>query len=224
MKTNFDYSLSSLRQILFPREFRITRSAWSLELTERMAKSIEASIRASVAAARAAEAAAKAQEQAARRQLESPPIPDISATLQERLKFLADVGTGLWRMRRNMVPPGTSRLLDARPLEEMRKPFRWLVSTWDTLKESGLEIQDHTGDRYISGQSLKAHFETAPDLHEDTIIDTIKPTIYFDGKIIQMGEVVVGTPDLAQSQSSHPTLASFAAPEKPPEGKNYFAS
>ena len=103
----------------------------------------------------------------------------------------------------------------------MRKPFRWLVSTWDTLKECGLEIQDHTGDRYISGQSLKAHFEATPNLHEDTIVDTIKPTIYFDGKIIQMGEVVVGTPDMAESQPPQP--APVPAPAKPTtEGKSYF--
>jgi hypothetical protein len=214
---------SALRQFLIPREFRIARPAWSVQLGERVAKAIETAARAAADSARAVEAAAKAQEEAAKRQLELPPAPDINATLQERLKFLADVGTGLWRMRRNMVPPGAGRLLDARPLEEMRKPFRWLVSTWDTLKESGLEIQDHTGDRYISGQSLKAHFEAAPDLHEDTITDTIKPTIYFDGKILQMGEVVVGTPDLAEAQQPQSSPAPSPA-KSPTGGKSYFAT
>jgi hypothetical protein len=212
------HSLQWLRQFLIPCEFRIARPAWPAQLRERLAVAFET-------AARAVEAAAKTQEEAAKRQIKLPLAPDPAAPFQERLKFLADVGTGLWRMRRNMVTPGTSRLLDARPLEEMRKPFRWLVSTWDTLKESGLEIQDHTGDRYISGQSLKAHFEAAPDLHEDTIIDTIKPTIYFDGKIIQMGEVVVGTPDLAEAQPPKPTPTISPAPSRPPpEGKSYFAS
>ncbi len=175
-----------LRQLLYRPEFRIGRPAWPADLSGRLAQAIEA-------AARAAQTAAQAQ--IARKEAEPAAAADLQAALQERLKFLADVGTGLWRMRRAMVPPDSGWLLDARPREEMRKPFRWLVSTWDALKESGLEIQDHTGERYISGQSLKAHFEAAPDLAEDTIVDTIKPTIYLDGRIIQMGEVVVGTPE-----------------------------
>ena len=216
--------LGDLRQLLYPREFRIGRPGWPADLSVRLAQAIEG-------AARAAQETAKAQQEAARRQPEPAATAELQAALQERLKFLADVGTGLWRMRRAMVPPDSGRLLDARPREEMRKPFRWLVSTWDALKESGLEIQDHTGDRYISGQALKAHFEAAPDLPEDTIIDTIKPTIYFDGRIIQMGEVVVGTPDLAAAPSSEPpapTQPSAPPPTDPPrpspESKGYFAT
>lgn len=212
---------SDFRQLLFHREFRIARPAWPDQLGERLAKAIETAARAIADSARAVEAAAKAQEEAAKVQIDLPPPPDINATLQERLRFLADVGTGLWRMRRSMVSTDFRNLLEARPLEEMRKPFRWLVSTWDVLKESGLEIQDHRGDRYISGQSLKAHFEAAPDLHEDTIIETIKPTIFFDSKIIQMGEVVVGTPDLAEGQ---PTQSPPATGKLPTGGKSYFAS
>lgn len=210
--------LGSLHQLLYPREFRIGRPGWPADLSARLAQAIEA-------AARAAQDAAKAREEASLRQDEPAATAQLQAALQERLKFLADVGTGLWRMRRAMVPPDSGRLLDARPREEMRKPFRWLVSTWDALKESGLEIQDHTGERYISGQSLKAHFEAAPDLAEDTIIDTIKPTIYLDGQIIQMGEVVVGTPDLAAAPSPQPAAPPPADPAKPPSGgKSYFAT
>jgi hypothetical protein len=212
---------SGFRQLMYPREFRISPSVWPAELSERLGVAVENAARAAAEAARAAEAAATAQEQAAKKQLELPPAPDIKATLQERLKFLADVGTGLWRMRRNMVPPGTTRLIEARPREEMKKPFNWLASTWEVLRENTLEIQDHTGDRYLSGQPLKAHFEAAPDLHEDTIIDTIKPTIYFDGKIIQMGEVVVGTPDLVDDVEQQPQTE---PPKAPPTGKSYFAS
>jgi len=208
----FQNIIGTLRQFLYPLEFRIHQTAWPTDLVGRLAIAIETAMRAATDAARAAETSAKSQEELNKRALNMPPPPDINATIQERFKFLADVGTGLWRMRRNMVPHGSTRMLDARPLEEMRKPFRWLVSTWDTLKESGLEIQDHTGDRYISGQSLKAHFEAAPNLHEDTIIDTIKP-IYFEGKIIQMGEVVVGTPDLAETPPVQP--ASGSTPSKP---------
>src|SRR4051794_21921431 len=84
--------LTVLRQLLVPREFRIAKSAWPAQLRERLAKAIDDAMRAATESARSVEAAAKAQEEAAKRQGLLPPDPDNKATLQERLKFLADVG------------------------------------------------------------------------------------------------------------------------------------
>ena len=166
-------------------------------MREELAGALEDAHRA-VAAAVAESAKEASGDAAAAPPREGPGVAmSTDAELRERLRFLADVATGLWRIRRNMVDRSAGRLADARPLDEMRKPCRWLVSTWDALQRHGLEIQDHSGDRYVAGQSLKAHFEAAPELHEDTITDTIMPTIYFNGEVIQMGEVVVGTPDMA---------------------------
>ena len=93
--------------------------------------------------------------------------------------------------------------MEARPVDGMRKSFNWLVSVWDVLKENGLEIQDHTGSVYREGQDLKVPaFEPTPGLNVDTVIDTIKPSIYLDGRMIQMGEVVVGTPEAASQGKS----------------------
>ncbi len=180
------------RQLLFPREFRIEAPSWPPALAERLAKALEA---ASQAARDAVRAEAQSTRESAVTGTTQPP-PGSASACTDRTAFLADLATGLWRMRRTMVPTGTIRLLEARPIEAVRKPFRWLVSIWDMLKENGLEIQDHTGDRYISGQAIKAQaFEPAPGLKEETVIDTIKPSIYLDGRMIQMGEVVVGTPE-----------------------------
>ena len=195
--------IPSIRQFLFPREFRIDRSAYPEEVRELLTRGIE-------------------------HFLKNWPPPVVPPPKQDtqRLLFLADVATGLWRMRRNMVPTGSTRLMDARPMEEMRKPFRWLVSVWDALKENGLEIQDHTGDLYDSGQFLKAPaFEPTPGLRQDTVIDTIKPSIYLDGKMIQMGEVVVGIPETPDPGSvKPPSLVSSDRPKTPPSGKSYSAT
>lgn len=186
--------LGTLRQFLYPFEFRISQQTWPPQLSERLARAIEA-------AAFAVADAAKATEAAAKQKIKLPPPPDATATLQDRLKYLADVGTGLWRMRRAMVQPGWVKLVDARPMSEMQRPYRWLESAEKRFKEFGLEIQDHNGNKYISGQALEATFQPAPDLHEDMIVETIMPTIYFDGKRIQMGNVLVGTPDLEETES-----------------------
>jgi hypothetical protein len=168
--------LQSWRQCLWPAEFRISATGYPADVRSKLTRAVEHFLK----------------------NWPPPPAPQPAVQDSHRLLFLADIGTGLWRMRRNMVPPNSPRLLEARPAEEMRKPFRWLVSVWDALKENGLEIQDHTGDLYRSGQALKVPaYEPKPGLTEETVIDTIIPTIYLDGKMIQMGEVVVGTPEAA---------------------------
>lgn len=191
-----------LRQMLVPREFRIASPAWPPDLARRLATAIGNAARAAADSAEAARKAALTQRDAAAGQNQSSKSPDAGDALQKRLKFLAEVATGLWRMRRCMVAPGPGRLLDASPLETMRKPFRWLVSAWDALKENGVEIQDHTGDPDIPGQLLNRHFELAPDFKQSTIVDTIKPTVYLDGRIIQVGEVIIGTPASADSEAA----------------------
>lgn len=106
--------------------------------------------------------------------------------------LLTDLGTGLWRLRQKMVQPGT-----AEPLDEMRRAFRHLESTWNVLIQAGVEIQDHTGEDVPEGgvYALRAiAYEPTPGLSREQVIETIKPSIYFNKQLIQMGEVVIGTP------------------------------
>lgn len=200
--------LNCLRQMLVPMEFRIARPAWLSQLSDRIARAIESVAGASVVSAQAVEAVAKPQLEATSRQVDPPLTPDGSVAFRERINLLAAAGTDLWRTRRILVQSGFGRLEEKCPLEGMNKPLKRLVSTLEAFKEFGLEIQDHTGDRYVSGQAIMAHFEPAPpelNLDEDTIVDTIMPTIYFDGTIIQMGEVVVGTTDLMNAPRPNST-------------------
>ncbi len=198
-------SIQPLRQLIFPQEFRIYRSAYPEEVRGQLTRAIEHFMK-----------------------NWPPPVgpPPPPPQDPQRLLFLTDIGTGLWRMRRSMVPTNSVRLMDARPEDEMRKPFRWLVSIWDVLKASGLEIQDHTGDLFDSGQALKAPaFEPTPGLKEETVISTIKPSIYYNGKMIQMGEVVVGTPETPDSGLAKPLSSpSSNNPKTTPPGKSYSAT
>jgi hypothetical protein len=190
MRVSLVSVLADARQVLLPRELRIGRPVVSVPV-ERLLHAIE---QITDAMARASKTGV---EHSVPRTHEQPTETSAGAAeeLQRRMRFLAEVGTGLWRMRRNMVQPGHP-LRDAPPKDEMRKPFRWLVSAWDTLQQAGIEIQDHTGDDYLPGQSLTAHFEPAADRPDNTVVETIKPTIYFDQRVIQLGEVIVSAADL----------------------------
>ena len=104
---------------------------------------------------------------------------------------LADLVTGLWRLREKMLDGETGR-----PLEEMRRAFRHLESAWDILAQVGVQVQEHSRSRYDPGLSLKVvAFQPTPGLDCKTVIETLKPTVYMKGQRIQVGEVVVGTPE-----------------------------
>jgi hypothetical protein len=107
--------------------------------------------------------------------------------------MLPDLCTGLWRLRRRMIDPETDR-----PLEEMRKPFRHLESVWDTLADAGVDIRDHTNEpvpEYGSlGLSVLA-YQPMPGFERERVIETVKPSVYVGGRLLQMGQVIVGTPE-----------------------------
>lgn len=106
----------------------------------------------------------------------------------------AKIGTELWRLRpklQKMTHPGTNELTD-----EARRADRHVQRIWEALSDAGIEIKDHTDQPYNPGFSLNviAHQPVA-GISAETIIETIKPTIYYRHEQIQSGEVIVGVPE-----------------------------
>ena len=115
----------------------------------------------------------------------------------ELIKLLADVGTGLWRLRSKMLPTGSKH-----PSEENRRPYKQLEAILDILAAGGVQIRDHTGEAVPRGGAYSLNvlaYEPTAGLAREQVIETIKPTIYLKDRIIQMGEVIVGTPETARS-------------------------
>ncbi|MGO4884398.1 MAG: hypothetical protein ACLP59_26790 [Bryobacteraceae bacterium] len=160
----------TLRQLRFPPEFRIaapTDDGDSEELLKHIAKLLEG-----IAAT-------------------PPQPPDEPDAEHQRTKFLADLATGIWRLRNKMVDPATGR-----PLEEMRRAYRPFESVWDLLASARVQVLDHTGEDFHPGKTLKAlAFEPHPGFRKQKVLETIKPTVYVGEEFAQMGEVIVGTPE-----------------------------
>jgi hypothetical protein len=159
--------LEKVRQLRYPREFRIAAAPWPSDLEQMLAR------------------------------LVTPPggaQTELKSGLGEQeLRLLADVGTGLWRLKQKMVKPGTEQ-----PLDEMRRPYRHLESVWDALKQAGVVIQDHTDTRFDEGMSLTViAYQPTPGLSQQRVLETIKPSIYLKTQRIQKGEVIVGDPERA---------------------------
>ena len=65
----------------------------------------------------------------------------------------------------------------------------------DALMQGGVEIQDHTGEDVSGGESFHVlAYEPAPGLRREQGIETVRPTVYYQGSLIQEGQVIVGTP------------------------------
>ena len=178
---------ASVRQLMFPREFRIA----AMTLPDDVVRAIES-------------LSLRSHDDPPR---ESAPITPVASPPEEpapdSMSFLADVATGLWRLRQRMVEPGSDR-----PTEEMRRPFRHLETSWDALTQAGVRIQDHTGEPFHYGSSIKViAYEPTVGLLREQVIQTLRPTVYFKNERIQTGEVIVGAPvnDAAQQDVSRGT-------------------
>jgi hypothetical protein len=112
-----------------------------------------------------------------------------SETEDELLDMAVDIGTLVWRIQQ--------RLENSAELPtELRRISRDLESTWDSLTQRGIEIKDHTGQDYRPGMALQViTSQPVAGLTKQTVIETLKPTIYHREKIVQMGQVVIGVPE-----------------------------
>jgi hypothetical protein len=121
----------------------------------------------------------------------------MDAEQSKLARLLADLATGLWRLRRRLLDPVTNG-----PQEEMRRHLRDLDALCGRLQEEEVEIQDHTGALYDPSMSLRvAAFQMTTGLEQDRIVETLKPTVYWRQQRIQTGEVIVGIPGTSEGEN-----------------------
>lgn len=107
------------------------------------------------------------------------------------LKTCATIATNAWRAQVKMIDSETGEAKD-----EMKRVYRYIETIIESLKQSGVEIIDPNGLSYDSGMALKVvSFEPTPGLSHEEIKETIKPSVVWQGRLIQIGEVIVGTPE-----------------------------
>ena len=179
--------LRNVRQWRYPREFRIAAPAWDEEIQPQLQCLIEA--------------------------LSTPVPPPVVFDEESYARVLADVATELWRLRDRMLQPGTDE-----PLAEMRRAYRSFEAAWDTLMEAGITIEEHTGSSFVAGMSLRVlAFQPTPGIARETVIQTLRPSVYYKQQLIQEGEVIVGTPEDAKPEQTSPASeeAIVQAPEAP---------
>ena len=157
--------LDRVKQLKYPKEFRIS----PLDLPFETIKQLEEIV---------------INLNHAKSDPDSIPIsPDINKS------FLAEVSVGAWRLKKKMTDSKSGE-----PLDEMSRAYRHLESVFITLEKEGVEIQDHDGQPFDPGLSIKVlTYQPTPGIEREYVLETIKPSIYLNGDRILMGEVIVAT-------------------------------
>ena len=102
---------------------------------------------------------------------------------------LIAVASNAWKAKARL-----SRL-DSSMHSNIERMGRHVEAITEALETLGLEIKDHTGEPFDYGQSLKvAASQPKEGISREFVSETIRPTIYLDGVMIQQGEVVIETP------------------------------
>jgi hypothetical protein len=107
---------------------------------------------------------------------------------QDLLSLIAELATGLWRIRNRI-----SSLPDND--ESIRRLKRVMKAVWEAMEANGVKIQEHTGEDYREGMALEVlTIETNPSLTQAKVIETIKPSVFVNGRLVQWAVVIVGKP------------------------------
>ena len=112
----------------------------------------------------------------------------IEISDEQVFDMIKDIGTLTWRAQKRL----SEMSLEGKEYAKLSRDLEYSITS---LKQAGFDIKDFTGQDYIAGMAVSViASQTDETLIRARIIETLKPTIYYKGKIIQIGDVVIGTP------------------------------
>ncbi len=101
---------------------------------------------------------------------------------------ICELATHLWRARHRLNDNAT-------PGDANRRAVRHIDSATDTLRQLDVTLKDWLNEPYDPGLPLKVlTFQPTPGISRDTVVEVLRPAILWQGRLLQSGEVVVGTP------------------------------
>jgi hypothetical protein len=136
----------------------------------------------------------------------APPVAEkgrepVRVSPEDLMKCITTVATNSWKMK--------SRVFNekGKPREEIKKDdikklARHLDSIFEAFNGMGIEIRDRTNETYDYGLP-DTIVSSAPraGLSKELIVETIRPTIYWQNQIVQAGEIVIATPIEEKSET-----------------------
>ena len=89
-----------------------------------------------------------------------------------------------------MVDPKTGA-----PREETRRLYRHIEGALEALTGMGVRLSDWIDQPYDAGLPVKVlSFQPTPEVTRDTVIEAVRPAVFWQDRLLQVGEVIVGIP------------------------------
>ena len=115
-----------------------------------------------------------------------PPLPGEALS-----GALAALATSVWRAKGKLVDP-----TNGEPYEETRRIHRHVEGACDAFQQLGIRMSDWLGQPFDAGLPLKVlAFQPTPGVVRDTIIEVVRPAVFWQDRLLQVAEVVVGIPE-----------------------------
>ena len=116
---------------------------------------------------------------------------DQAGELNELIQLIGDLCVGLWRINKRIAYLRNNDL--DKDIQILNRPVQ---NTVDRALQAGIEIKDYSNTPYIDGMIERVvAFEPTKGILRETILETIKPSIYYKENLIHHGEIIVGTPE-----------------------------
>lgn len=125
----------------------------------------------------------------------APAQPEVRAATSSEAKtdyfrMLVAVATNVWRARNEMITLQTVQFS-----EELKQLETQIEAIYLSLTEFGIVVHDHTGNEYDESQQLLVHnTKPTPGLDTNRVCETLLPSVYWNNRLLQIGEVNIATP------------------------------
>jgi len=115
----------------------------------------------------------------------------VQVTQPQIYKMIAMVATNAWKLKM-MMTDGKEGVVK----EECKRFYRPIEAILDSLDAIGIKIIDRTGETFDYGlpEKVTANHPT-PNISKEYVIETQKPTITLNDQYLQVGEVIIATPE-----------------------------
>ena len=103
---------------------------------------------------------------------------------------LIEVAGQVWRFKSRLGV--LEKTIEARQWKGLDSVVRSILSS---LLQAGLELKDHTGEAICGGEAWTiVSWETVEGIETTRVIETVRPTLYYNNELIQPAEVIAGKP------------------------------
>ncbi|HEY1083297.1 MAG TPA: hypothetical protein VGE29_13600 [Prosthecobacter sp.] len=121
----------------------------------------------------------------------SPPVAAADASWQTgAMGTLAEIAIHAWRLQRRMRDKTTRQVLD-----DQRASHRHVEGILESLAAAGFSLRDREGEPYDYGLPERVvAAEKRPGLPREVVLETIRPSLFFQGQILRPGEIIIAVP------------------------------